>query len=62
LPLLEALAAGEVDFVVFGGVAGGTYGSAYPTYDLDVAYARDRANLERLADVLQGLGATLRGC
>ena len=61
LPLLEALAAAGVDFVVIGGVAGAAHGSAYPTYDLDVAYARDRENLERLADVLRRLGATLRG-
>jgi len=61
VPLLEALARGGVDFVVIGGVAGGSYGSAYGTFDLDVAYARDRQNLERLAEVLHDLGATLRG-
>jgi hypothetical protein len=61
LPLLDALGAGDVDFVVIGGVAGGVHGSAYPTYDLDIAYARDRANLERLANVLRELRATLRG-
>lgn len=61
IPLLTALAEGGVDFVVIGGVAGGAHGSAYQTYDLDVAYARDRENLERLAAVLRSLGATLRG-
>jgi hypothetical protein len=61
IPLLEALADGGVDFVVIGGIAGGSHGSAYPTYDVDVMYARDRENLQRLADVLQKLGATLRG-
>ena len=61
VPLLEALVRGEVDFVVVGGVAGGSYGSAFGTFDLDVAYARDRANLERLVEVLRGLGARLRG-
>ena len=61
LPLLEVLAAEQVDFVVIGGVAGGAHGSAYPTYDLDIAYACDRENLERLATALQRLGATLRG-
>jgi hypothetical protein len=61
IPLLRALADGEVDFVVIGGVAGGVHGSAYPTYDLDVAYARDRANLKRLAAVLRELDARLRG-
>jgi len=61
LPLLEVLARGGVDFVVVGGVAGGSYGSTYGTFDLDVAYARDCENLERLAAVLTGLDASLRG-
>jgi len=61
ISLLRALADGGVDFVVIGGVAGGAHGSAYPTYDLDVAYARDSENLERLAAVLAELGASLRG-
>jgi hypothetical protein len=61
LPLLEALSRGGVDFVVIGGVAGGAHGSAFGTGDLDIAYARDRTNLERLATVLAELGSTLRG-
>ena len=61
VPLIEALASAGVDFVVIGGVAGGMHGSAYGTFDLDVAYARGRPNLKRLAAVLAGLGATLRG-
>lgn len=36
-------------------------GSSYPTYDLDVAYARDPANLQRLADALAEIGVSLRG-
>jgi hypothetical protein len=61
VPLLEALASANVDFVLIGGVAGGSYGSTYGTFDVDVAYSRDRENLARLARVLQELGATLRG-
>jgi hypothetical protein len=61
IPILRALADAGVDFVVIGGVAGGVHGSAYPTYDLDVAYARDPKNLELLAGVLQSIGASLRG-
>ena len=61
IPILHALADAGVDFVVIGGVAGGVHGSAYPTYDLDVAYAHDPKNLELMAGVLQSLGATLRG-
>ena len=51
----------DVDFVVIGGMAGMAQGSAFPTFDVDIAYARDRANLERLADALRELTAPLRG-
>jgi hypothetical protein len=60
-PILEALVAHDVDFVLIGGLAGMAHGSAYPSYDVDIAYARDRGNLERLADALVELDATLRG-
>jgi hypothetical protein len=59
--LLEALVRHEVDFVLIGGMAGVARGSAYITLDLDVAYARDRENLERLAAALLELDAKLRG-
>jgi hypothetical protein len=60
-PLLEILERQGVDFVVVGGIAGLAQGSSYPTYDLDVAYARDPANLRRLVDALIEIGVTLRG-
>lgn len=60
-PLLGALIRNGVDFVVIGGVAAWIHGSSYPTYDLDVAYARDRGNLERLARALRELKARWRG-
>jgi transcriptional regulator with XRE-family HTH domain len=56
-PLLHVLDRKEVDFVVIGGVAGIAHGSVYPTDDLDLAYARGRRNLERLAGALRDLGA-----
>ena len=59
--LLDALTRHGVDFVVVGGVAGLALGSAYPTFDLDVAYARDKVNLERLVRALAELDVTLRG-
>jgi hypothetical protein len=59
--ILQTLNAHEVDFVLIGGLAGMAHGSSYPTLDVDIAYARDRANLERLAAALRELGATLRG-
>jgi len=60
-PILEVLVRHDVDFVVIGGLAGTAHGSAYITYDVDVAYERSMANLERLAEALGELGATLRG-
>lgn len=60
-PLIQALDRHGVDFVVVGGVAGLAHGSAYPTYDLDVAYARDFGNMERLAAALTEIGVTLGG-
>jgi hypothetical protein len=60
-PAIEALANAGIDFVLIGGLAGIAQGSSYPTYDLDIMYSRDRANLERLAALLGELGASLRG-
>jgi hypothetical protein len=45
---------------VIGGIAGVIYGSAYPTYDFDVLYARDEKNFERMASALVELKVTLR--
>ena len=60
-PALQTLVRHGVDFVLIGGIAAIVLGSSYSTSDLDVAYARERANLERLAGALRELGATLRG-
>ncbi len=59
-PLLKALVDHGVDFVLVGGMAGIAQGSSYPTYDIDVAYARDKANLQRLARALVELRVSLR--
>ena len=61
LSILRTLAEHGVEFVLIGGMAGVARGSSYPSYDVDVVYARDRPNLERLARALVELGATLRG-
>lgn len=50
-----------VRFVLVGGLAAKAHGSPTLTVDIDVCYARDRDNLERLATVLVELGAVLRG-
>lgn len=59
--MLRVLDGHGVDFVVVGGIAGVARGSAYMTEDLDIAYARDPDNLNRLAAALTELGARLRG-
>lgn len=58
--ILRTLVRREVRFVVVGGLAGNIRGSADVTNDLDICYARDQENLERLADSLRELGARLR--
>lgn len=57
--LVKALNDAAVDYVVVGGLAGMAHGSSYPSFDLDVAYARDAVNLERLAGVLVKLEVRL---
>jgi hypothetical protein len=59
--LLGRLVTGGVEFVVVGGVAATAHGSATFTQDLDITYAPDEENLDRLGKVLVGLGARLRG-
>jgi predicted nucleotidyltransferase len=59
--LLQALDRHGVDFIVIGGIAGWAHGSSYPTYDLDILYACEASNLERLAAVLAEIGVALRG-
>src|ERR687892_557676 len=61
LDALETLAKHRVRFVVIGGLGGGLRGSTTVTDDVDICYARDRDNLERMARALRELHATLRG-
>ncbi len=59
--LIGALSRAEVDFVVIGGVAVVVQASPRFTRDLDISYATDTANLERLGSLLVALDARLRG-
>lgn len=61
LELLEILHRGGVEFIIVGGVAMVLRGSGRVTVDLDVCYARDPANLEKLAEALAPLHPRLRG-
>ncbi len=47
--------------MVIGGIAAVAHGSPQFTRDLDITYAADEENLERLGAVLVRLGASLRG-
>jgi hypothetical protein len=58
---LRTLLDHDVRFVLIGGYAGALRGSPIITGDVDVCYAREDANLERLAEALRALDAHLRG-
>ena len=59
--MLRRLDAAGVEFVVIGGIAAIAHGSPQITQDLDIVFATNDANLERLGRALQDLKATLRG-
>lgn len=59
--LLETLTRADVRFVVIGGVALVLRGSVRLTVDLDICYARDLSNLDRLAASLAPHRPQLRG-
>jgi hypothetical protein len=59
--LICALEDARVDFVVVGGIAAILHGAAYQTNDLDISYARDEANIKKLAAFLKKVHARLRG-
>jgi hypothetical protein len=58
--LLEALASAGVEVIVVGGAAAVLHGAPVTTLDLDVVYRRTEANLDRLEELLQRLGAEVR--
>jgi hypothetical protein len=59
--LLRRLTAYGVDYVVIGGIAAVLHGSARLTFDLDICYAVDQANLDALGEALVSLGARRKG-
>jgi predicted nucleotidyltransferase len=59
--LLKPLVRHGVDFVLIGGMAGIALGSNYPSFDLDVAYSRDKTNVKRLVAALKEIEVRLRG-
>ena len=59
--LLGALAHASIDYVVVGGVAIVVQAAPRFTRDLDICYATDKTNLERLGSLLVSMQAKLRG-
>jgi hypothetical protein len=59
--ILDHLIERDVHFVIVGGLASQAHGSPSLTRDLDICYARDLPNLQRLAEVLAELAAIRRG-
>jgi hypothetical protein len=59
--LATALHAGEVDYVIIGGLAVAAHGYVRATKDLDIVPSPEPANLDRLARVLRTLEGELYG-
>lgn len=59
--LIDALAENRVEFVIIGAVALVLHGSPRVTQDLDICYARNPENLERLAAAIAPFRPSLRG-
>jgi len=57
LAIIGVLNASEVRYVVIGGLAAGVQGAVWATTDLDICYARSRADHRRLAAALADLEA-----
>ena len=59
--LLRGLLEAKVDFIIVGGVASNVHGSARATFDVDVVYARQADNIDRLVAALTPIAPYLRG-
>lgn len=59
--LIPCLVKAGIEFIIIGGVAATAHGSSYVTEDLDICYARNHANLQRLAATLAPFHPRLRG-
>lgn len=57
LGIIHVLNTHHVAFVVIGGIAAGVQGAMWATIDVDIVYARNRENHDRLAAALADLAA-----
>ena len=59
--LLNCLSSAGVEFILAGGVAATAHGATRATQDIDIIYARNKRNLQRLAQGLAPHNPYLRG-
>lgn len=59
--VIRLLGRHDVRYILIGGLAAVTHGAPIVTQDVDLCYARDLENLERLASALDEVHAYLRG-
>jgi predicted nucleotidyltransferase len=57
LKIIEALNAGEVRYVIIGGIAMRLHGSSHVTDDVDICYSRNSENLQALAASPAGIAS-----
>src|SRR5882757_5467605 len=60
LATLRALHEGQVEFILVGGLAAVLNGAPIQTYDVDLVYSREPANIERLLAALASMDAIFR--
>ena len=58
--IIDVLVQHEVTFVLIGGFAAATYGSPFPTNDVDIVPKNDPENLSRLSAALTEMDAKVR--
>ena len=57
---LRTLCESDIQFIVVGGLAAVLNGAPVQTYDVDLVYSREQANVERLINFLQQVDAIFR--
>jgi predicted nucleotidyltransferase len=60
LATLQSLHTGEVEFILVGGLAAVLNGAPIQTYDVDLVYSLEAANIDRLLAVLESMDAIFR--
>jgi predicted nucleotidyltransferase len=57
---LRTLCESDIQFIVVGGLAAVLNGAPVQTYDVDLVYSREQANVDRLLNILQEIDAIFR--